>query len=83
MSGCNASDPGLWDAQRAPPQGAGVPDGPRARTILDHGQSADPTSPHFDDQGALYARGELKYAPFSRAAVRAAAVRSYHPGIER
>ena len=58
-------------------------DGPRARTILDHGQSANPASPHFDDQGALYARGELKPAPFTRAAVRAAAVRSYHPGIER
>jgi acyl-homoserine-lactone acylase len=56
------------------------PDGPRARTILDHGQSSDPTSAHFDDQGALYARGETKLAPFTRDAVRAAAVRSYHPG---
>ncbi|MDA1266241.1 MAG: penicillin acylase family protein [Planctomycetota bacterium] len=56
------------------------PEGPRARTILDFGQSRDPASPHFEDQAPLYASGEMKPAPFTRAAVRAAATTSYHPG---
>lgn len=57
-----------------------TPDGPRARTLIDFGQSTDPSSPHFDDQAALYARGEMKAAPFTRAEVRAATRRSYSPG---
>lgn len=52
----------------------------RSRSIVQFGQSADPQSPHWFDQAPLYVRGELKDAPFTAEAVRAAARRTYHPG---
>jgi acyl-homoserine-lactone acylase len=55
----------------------------RARTVLPFGQSADPESPHHDDQAELYGRGELKPVGTSLEEVRAHAVRSYRPGEDR
>jgi acyl-homoserine-lactone acylase len=47
---------------------------PRARSILNYGQSGDPASPHVFDQATLYSRREMKPAPFTREEVEAAAV---------
>jgi acyl-homoserine lactone acylase PvdQ len=55
---------------------------PRALTVVAYGASRDPRSAHFDDQAALYARGELKPAWFSEEDVRAHARAAYHPGEE-
>jgi acyl-homoserine-lactone acylase len=49
----------------------------RAASILNYGQSGDPSSAHFFDQAELYARRQFKPAWFARAAVEANAVRSY------
>ncbi|MEX0893836.1 MAG: penicillin acylase family protein, partial [Gemmatimonadota bacterium] len=56
------------------------PAGVEAHTVLPFGQSAYPSSPHASDQAPLYAEQGFKPRPFSRAAVRAAAVESYAPG---
>ncbi|MGH7719485.1 MAG: penicillin acylase family protein, partial [Gemmatimonadaceae bacterium] len=52
----------------------------RGRSVHVYGASGDPASPHYFDQAALYARGELKPAWLYREAVLANAVRSYRPG---
>ncbi|HSJ07754.1 MAG TPA: penicillin acylase family protein [Longimicrobiales bacterium] len=52
----------------------------RSRSIVQFGQSADPTSRHWFDQAPLYARGELKPAWFTPEDVQANAVRVYRPG---
>jgi acyl-homoserine-lactone acylase len=52
----------------------------RSRAVVQFGQSADPRSPHHFDQAPLYVRGELRDAPFTADAARAAAVRTYQPG---
>jgi penicillin amidase len=44
-----------------------------ARSIVTFGQNANPASPHFFDQGPLYAVGKFKDAPFDRGAVKRAA----------
>jgi|CXWL01.1.fsa_nt_gi acyl-homoserine lactone acylase PvdQ len=53
---------------------------PQARSIVYFGQSGRPESAHYFDQAPLYARGDFKDAPTTRAQVSAAAVRRYHPG---
>ena len=50
------------------------PDGSLA--VLTTGQSGNPASPHWNDQSALWAAGELRACPFTRPAVEAAAVHS-------
>lgn len=55
-----------WDRTRCP----------RIRTIMTYGQSPDPTSPHWRDQTARYARGELIDQPFCRKDVLRAARRT-------
>ncbi len=52
------------------------------RSIMTFGQRADPNSPHWFDQAALYARGEFKPAWFQPAEIREHAQRSYLPGQE-
>lgn len=55
---------------------------PRARSVLNYGQSGDPASPHFFDQAALYVERRFKPAFFTREDVRANATRSYTVGPE-
>jgi penicillin G amidase len=47
-----------------------------SRAVLTTGQSGNPASPHWNDQSALWAAGELRACPFSRPAVEAASERS-------
>lgn len=54
-------------------------DGPRARSIMAYGASSQPDSPWYDDQAAMYARGELKPVAFSEVEIAAQLVRSYRP----
>ena len=61
---------------------AAVEFGPRikAKSILAGGQSGDPRSPHFNDQAAMYARGEFKDVLFYKDDVERNLERKYHPG---
>jgi acyl-homoserine-lactone acylase len=53
-----------------------------AATLLQFGESANPDSPHFMDQAALYSKQQFKPAWFDWKDVLAHAQRSYHPGAE-
>lgn len=55
---------------------------PRARTVLAYGQSDLEDSPHFDDQAAMFARGELKPVRWTDEDIEAAVIRRYRPGEE-
>jgi acyl-homoserine-lactone acylase len=61
---------------------AAVEFGPRlrAKSILAGGQSADPRSPHFNDQAAMYSRGEFKEVLFYKEDIERHLERRYHPG---
>jgi acyl-homoserine-lactone acylase len=61
---------------------AAVEFGPRlrAKSILAGGQSADPASKHFNDQAAMYSRGELKDVLFYKEDIERHLERRYHPG---
>ena len=52
----------------------------RAKSILAGGNSANPASPHFADQAAMYARGEFKDVLFYKADIEKQLERKYHPG---
>ncbi len=52
----------------------------RAKSVLAGGVSGDPASPHFNDQAAMYARGEFKEVLFHRDDVERGAKRTYRPG---
>ncbi len=56
--------------------------GPRikAKSILAGGNSGDPNSKHFNDQGAMYAKGEFKDVLFYKEDVVKNAERTYKPG---
>jgi penicillin amidase len=53
---------------------------PKAKTILQFGESSDPASPHWFDQAELYAKRQFKPSWYSRADVDAHTERHYHPG---
>ncbi len=55
----------------------------RAESVHIFGASGDPRSPHYFDQAAMIARGEMKPVWFTRAEVEAHAAARYHPGAER
>ncbi|WP_309673391.1 penicillin acylase family protein [Gemmatimonas sp.] len=55
------------------------PRAPRAFSVLAYGQSADSTSPHYSDQAAMFARGQLKPVYFLDADIAAHTLRSYRP----
>ena len=52
----------------------------RAKAVTVGGLSSDPTSPHFDDQAALYTEGRLRDVLFYPEQVDANLERVYHPG---
>jgi acyl-homoserine-lactone acylase len=52
----------------------------RARAVTSGGQSGNPASPHFNDQAARYATGDLREVYFHRAQVDAHIERQYRPG---
>jgi acyl-homoserine lactone acylase PvdQ len=53
---------------------------PKAKTILQFGESGDPASPHWFDQAALYAKKQFKPSWYAQADVLAHSERRYHPG---
>lgn len=55
---------------------------PVGRTVLAYGQSNQEGSPHFDDQAAMFARGEMKVIRWTHADIEAGAIRRYRPGQE-
>ncbi|WP_373511949.1 penicillin acylase family protein [Persicitalea sp.] len=52
----------------------------RAKSLLAGGQSGDPVSKHFFDQGEMYTQGKFKDVLFYREDVEKQAVKTYHPG---
>jgi penicillin amidase len=54
----------------------------KTKSLLQYGESGDPTSPHFFDQGKLLSDRRLKEAWFYWDDVLAHAKQSYHPGEE-
>ena len=57
-------------------------DPPRAYSILGYGQSAKEDSPHYADQAALFARGEMKPVRYTEEDVERHAIGRYRPGLE-
>jgi acyl-homoserine lactone acylase PvdQ len=55
-------------------------DSVRARAVTAGGQSGDPASPHFNDQAARYATGDLRDVYFYRSQLAGHTEREYHPG---
>src|SRR5262245_12069210 len=52
----------------------------RARAVTAGGESGDPQSPHFNDQAARYATGDLREVYFYKPQVEGHTERRYHPG---
>lgn len=52
----------------------------KAKSLLAGGQSGDPNSKHFFDQGLMYSKGEFKDVLFYKEDVMKHAERNYHPG---
>jgi len=55
----------------------------RARSVMTFGENGDPGSRHFDDQEALYTKGQFKDSWFTLGEVKANAENFYHPGEEK
>jgi acyl-homoserine-lactone acylase len=52
----------------------------KAKSLLAGGQSGDPNSKHFFDQGLMYSKGQFKDVLFYKEDVLKHAERTYHPG---
>jgi acyl-homoserine-lactone acylase len=52
----------------------------RARAVTAGGESGDPKSPHFNDQAARYASGDLREVYFYPDQLKGHTEREYHPG---
>lgn len=52
----------------------------KAKSVLAGGVSGDPNSPHFNDQGEMYSKGQFKEVLFYREDIEKHAERTYHPG---
>ena len=57
-----------------------VGDSVRARAVSAGGESGDPASPHFDDQGLRYTTGNLRDVYFYPNQLTGHVARQYHPG---
>ena len=55
-------------------------DSVRARAVTAGGESGDPASPHFRDEIARYASGNLRTVYFYRSQLKGHTEREYHPG---
>ena len=55
----------------------------RARAVTAGGESGDPASPHFNDEAARYATGNLREVYFYRSQLKGHVERVYHPGWTR
>ena len=54
-------------------------DQPRAWSVLAYGQTQDETSPYYDAQAEMFAKGEMKRVAFTPDEVEKAAVKTYRP----
>ena len=52
----------------------------KAKSLLTGGESGDPASKHFFDQGPMYSKGQFKDVLFYKEDVLKHAERTYHPG---
>ncbi len=52
----------------------------KAKSLLAGGESGDPTSKHFFDQGEMYSKGKFKDVLFYKKDVKKNIERKYHPG---
>ncbi len=52
----------------------------KAKSLLAGGESGDPDSPHFFDQGLMYSKGQFKDVLFYKEDVLKHAEKTYHPG---
>jgi acyl-homoserine lactone acylase PvdQ len=52
----------------------------KAKSLLTGGESGDPNSKHFADQGLMYSKGQFKDVLFYKEDVLKHAERTYHPG---
>ena len=55
---------------------------PRAYTVLSYGQTARGESPHYSDQAAIFASGQMKPIAWTTEEIERAAIRRYRPGRE-
>ncbi|MRS62596.1 penicillin acylase family protein [Larkinella terrae] len=52
----------------------------KARTVVNGGHSSNPSSPHFNDQAALFSAGKFKDIWFYPEDIRQHVEKTYHPG---
>ena len=57
-------------------------DVPKAHAVLSYGQTARIGSPHYADQAAMFARGEMKRVAWTQEDIRRTTIRRYRPGEE-
>jgi acyl-homoserine-lactone acylase len=58
-------------------------DSPVAYSVLPYSESSDPASPHFNDQGPLFATSRYKRVVFSEDDIRKSAPQAYSPPAEK